>query len=357
MILAPKKRRRIAAIELVIGHLKIDFRLNRNYLWGKELAQIIAFLVATGWNLKKYMKKLKHEVFWIPFLFLIASAIYSLVDVEGFLTSARAANDWILINFGWLFSISTLFFLGIVIVVYFSPLGKVRIGGKKATPILEEEFIAKYPKCYEYLLSEKEKLKGRGKGKKIFSPFYVWGRTQGITRFGKKIINPTFSKHPRFLFVPEEDAYLTGFLILQLANIAFAVGQWTYQRWADQTSNAGNMSWMYLGGALFASLMTFPQLNWGQVEVTNEQVGVLLYLGIVASGLCFYLWNSGSKQVSPATLAVMNNGYIPIAVIASIVLFSETADITRLLIGGSLIALSIVISYQTNIDRKSVLSD
>ena len=156
---------------------------------------------------------------------------------------------------------------------------------------------------------------------------------------------------------PEEDAYLTGFLILQLANIAFAVGQWTYQRWADQTSNAGNMSWMYLGGALFASLMTFPQLNWGQVEVTNEQVGVLLYLGIVASGLCFYLWNSGSKQVSPATLAVMNNGYIPIAVIASIVLFSETADITRLLIGGSLIALSIVISYQTNIDRKSVLSD
>jgi hypothetical protein len=38
----------------------------------------------------------------------------------------------------------------------------------------------------------------------------VWGRTQGITRFGKKILNPTFSKHPRFLFVPEEDAYYTN---------------------------------------------------------------------------------------------------------------------------------------------------
>ena len=81
---------------------------------------------------------------------------------------------------------------------------------KNAVPILEDEFISKYPKCYEFLLSEKEKLEGRGKGKKVFSPFYVWGRTQGITRFGKKILNPTFSKHPRFLFVPEEDAYYTN---------------------------------------------------------------------------------------------------------------------------------------------------
>ncbi|GAB5418245.1 MAG: hypothetical protein Crog4KO_16500 [Crocinitomicaceae bacterium] len=81
---------------------------------------------------------------------------------------------------------------------------------KNAVPILEDEFKTKYPKCYEYLLSEKEKLKGRGKGKKAFSPFYSWGRTQGITRFGKKLLNPTFSKHPRFLFVPEEDAYYTN---------------------------------------------------------------------------------------------------------------------------------------------------
>jgi len=81
---------------------------------------------------------------------------------------------------------------------------------KNATPIPEEEFQIKYPKCYEYLLSEKETLETRDKGKSKYSPFYVWGRTQGITRFGKKILNPTFSKHPRFLFVPEEDAYYTN---------------------------------------------------------------------------------------------------------------------------------------------------
>jgi adenine-specific DNA-methyltransferase len=81
---------------------------------------------------------------------------------------------------------------------------------KTASPISEEEFEDKYPKCYEYLLTEKKALEGRDKGKHNYSPFYLWGRTQGITRFGKKILNPTFSKHPRFLYVPEDDAYYTN---------------------------------------------------------------------------------------------------------------------------------------------------
>ena len=81
---------------------------------------------------------------------------------------------------------------------------------KTAIPILEEEFKEKYPNCYQYLLSEKDKLESRDKGKINYSPFYVWARTQGITRFGKKILNPTFSKKPRFLLVEEENAYYTN---------------------------------------------------------------------------------------------------------------------------------------------------
>ena len=57
-----KKFRRRAAIEPVIGHLKTDFRMNRNYLSGGNSPQINAFLAATGWNLKKMMKQLKQEV-------------------------------------------------------------------------------------------------------------------------------------------------------------------------------------------------------------------------------------------------------------------------------------------------------
>lgn len=56
------KFRRRAAIEPVIGHLKTDFRMAQNYLHGAESPQINAFLAATGWNLKKMMRKLKKQV-------------------------------------------------------------------------------------------------------------------------------------------------------------------------------------------------------------------------------------------------------------------------------------------------------
>lgn len=85
-----------------------------------------------------------------------------------------------------------------------------RVTENKATPIQEDDFASQYPKCYTYLKSQKEVLSKRDKGKKPVTPFYLWGRTQGITKTGKKILNPTFSKEPKFLSVLEEDAYYTN---------------------------------------------------------------------------------------------------------------------------------------------------
>lgn len=79
-----------------------------------------------------------------------------------------------------------------------------------ATPISETDFKKKFPKCYAYLLSEKEALANRDKGKVNFEPFFVWGRTQGLTKKGKKILNPTFSREPRFLLIEEEEAFFTN---------------------------------------------------------------------------------------------------------------------------------------------------
>ena len=79
-----------------------------------------------------------------------------------------------------------------------------------ATAIPESDFKKKYPKCYAYFLSEKENLLARDKGKVTFEPFFVWGRTQELTRKGKKILNPTFSQHPRFLLVEEEEGFFTN---------------------------------------------------------------------------------------------------------------------------------------------------
>lgn len=82
------------------------------------------------------MNSLKPWVFWPPFLILVLSAGYSWFDPENFLSTVTYLNDQLLHYFGWLFSTSALAFLGIVIWAYFSPLGKIRIGGAKATPLL-----------------------------------------------------------------------------------------------------------------------------------------------------------------------------------------------------------------------------
>lgn len=85
-----------------------------------------------------FNKSLKGSVFWPPFIFLLLATAYSVLDQQGFLDSANAINSWILQHFDWLFSWSTFSFLLLLVFVYFSPLAKVRIGGKGATPILSK---------------------------------------------------------------------------------------------------------------------------------------------------------------------------------------------------------------------------
>ncbi len=72
------------------------------------------------------------------------------------------------------------------------------------------DFEERFPACLDYLESERERLATRDKGKIEFDPFFAWGRTQGLTKKGKKILTPTFSKFPRFLVVEDEDSFFTN---------------------------------------------------------------------------------------------------------------------------------------------------
>lgn len=85
-----------------------------------------------------------------------------------------------------------------------------RVNNGNAVVFSSDEFKKSFPKCFDYLLSEKEKLSARDKGKVKYEPFFAWGRTQGITKFGKKILTPTFSQLPRFLLIEEEESYFTN---------------------------------------------------------------------------------------------------------------------------------------------------
>ena len=51
---------------------------------------------------------LRKAVFGVPVILLILTIFYSLADGNGFLTVTKAANQWILYHFGWLFAIAAI---------------------------------------------------------------------------------------------------------------------------------------------------------------------------------------------------------------------------------------------------------
>lgn len=76
----------------------------------------------------------------------------------------------------------------------------------KAFLLSEDRLRKKYPRCYDYLLAVKPELETRDKGKVQYEEWYAYARTQGLTFFGEKLITPTFSSKPRFLYVKDPDA-------------------------------------------------------------------------------------------------------------------------------------------------------
>lgn len=75
-----------------------------------------------------------------------------------------------------------------------------RVTSKGYEIIPEKELQTKFPECYDYLLSIKNELSTRDKGKKSYPSWYAYGRGQGFEIGGPKLLTPTFSQKPKFMF-------------------------------------------------------------------------------------------------------------------------------------------------------------
>lgn len=134
---------------------------------------------------------------------------------------------------------------------------------------------------------------------------------------------------------------LHGIILIQLSNAAFAFGQVSYKKWMASRPalrDARIFGLMYLGAVAVAGAFSLVTTEYRTLQLERNQVLALLYLGIIASGICFFLWNVGARKVQDGTLAVMNNLKIPVAVLASLLLLGETTDYPRLFIGCGLFA-------------------
>lgn len=133
------------------------------------------------------------------------------------------------------------------------------------------------------------------------------------------------------LVVKKASQPLAGVLLVQASNAAFAIGQVLYRQLRlakPALRDLDVFALLYAGALVLAGAALLARRV--HVAPTSPQVWTLLYLGVLASGVGFFLWNVGATRVTPGTLAVMNNVKVPLAVACSLLAFGEQADLPAL---------------------------
>jgi carboxylate/amino acid/amine transporter len=136
---------------------------------------------------------------------------------------------------------------------------------------------------------------------------------------------------------------VTGFVLIQAANLCFAFGQVWYKRTAlpPAMSQVQVFGFFFLGGVLVSGLALILFGDFSRLPTTPVHWGVLLWLGLGASGLGYLGWNIGARQVNTGQLAAMNNLLIPAGILVNVAIWNRDADWPRLIIGGVIIVLAV----------------
>ncbi len=210
-----------------------------------------------------------------------------------------------------------------------------------------------YISAYKYLLSYEVALLT------IFTPLYV-------TAFGdlfRKKFNSTFFLTASISVIgaaivlykelPTENL-LIGFLLMQISNLSFAFGQIYYKRIMSDLQGVKDtevFSFLYLGG--FAIALIFMSVNFkpAYFNLSSAQLLSLIYLGIVASGVGFFLWNYGARKVNDGTLGIFNNLKIPLAILVSLLFFGEKANLLKLFLGLTIITVAVILNEKEKLLR------
>ena len=91
------------------------------------------------------------------------------------------------------------------------------VKGKTGYTLIDESvFQSEFPLTYSCLSLQREELDSRDKGKGNPQGWYAYGRTQGLNKYGKKLLFPTFANKPKFIYVDNEDAlFCNGYAVFE----------------------------------------------------------------------------------------------------------------------------------------------
>lgn len=149
-----------------------------------------------------------------------------------------------------------------------------------------------------------------------------------------------------------DEGFIKGLIIVQCANVCFAAGQVGYKRViAKERPDLPQRTvfgWFFIGALVVVVPCYILMGDMSKLPTTNLQWGILVYLGIVASGLGYFAWNKGATMVNIGTLAVANNLLIPAGILVNVIFWNRDADIIRLAIGGGIILLALWVNDKFN---------
>ncbi|MDI5984145.1 carboxylate/amino acid/amine transporter [Halomonas sp. M4R5S39] len=169
-----------------------------------------------------------------------------------------------------------------------------------------------------------------------FTPFHLV--TAGLAVAGAAVIR----------YQGIDSGFWQGFLVVQGANLCFALGQVGYRRLSAGLPAAlprhSIFAWFYLG-ALVVAVPAFALLgDASALPSTGVHWGVLAWLGLVASGVGYFLWNLGATRVDAGALAIMNNALVPAGLLVNLMIWNRDADLPRLALGGAIIVGSLALN-------------
>ncbi|MDD7804018.1 MAG: EamA family transporter, partial [Endozoicomonas sp. (ex Botrylloides leachii)] len=137
--------------------------------------------------------------------------------------------------------------------------------------------------------------------------------------------------------------FIIGLVLIQSANFVLAIGQYSYSLLKKNTLKQSESFFAFYLGATLVSGAAYALLG-ERPSPTPEQWALIAYLGFIASGLGWFLWNKGTTKVSTTVFAIMNHGIIPAGIIINVLLFNGHADFPRLVVGGAIMAWSVYLS-------------
>ena len=85
--------------------------------------------------------------------------------------------------------------------------------GSRWLPLDPGEILERFPMVHRHLLTHREALEQRDRGRYPERPFCEWGRRHGLEAPGPKILTPTYSRGPRFILDKTDSLFCNGYSV------------------------------------------------------------------------------------------------------------------------------------------------